>query len=47
MKRKIYDEGLVFMQPNEDVNELIFIEKGIVEVYAFFEGNKFVIDNLG
>jgi hypothetical protein len=34
------------MKPNEVVDNILFVEYGIVEIYTEFESNEFVIEKL-
>ncbi len=46
VKRELYEEGFVFVRPNDIANSMYIIEIGKVEIYTYFEGNKFEMETL-
>ena len=43
VKRDLYEEGFVFVKPNDIADKMYIIEIGKVSIYTYFEGNKFEI----
>ena len=35
------------IKPGDHADNLIFVVRGIIEVYTIFEGNKFIVEHLG
>ena len=46
VKRYLMEDGYNFIKPGDLSNELYIIEFGNVEIYTYFEGNKFVLEYL-
>lgn len=44
---KFYEMHSYIMRENLFSDKLILIENGCVEIFTYFEGNKFIIENLG
>mmetsp|Transcript_30927 Transcript_30927/g.47301 ORF Transcript_30927/g.47301 Transcript_30927/m.47301 type:complete len:88 (-) Transcript_30927:50-313(-) len=43
---KVFDEGELILKEGEPINNVLFIEFGVVEVYTEFDGHEFIIDRL-
>ena len=37
----------MLLKVGDEIDKIIFVERGQIEVYTEFEGNEFVIDRLG
>ena len=46
MPNKLYDKGQLIFKPGDKMNTIQLIEEGMVEIYTYFEGVKFVIERL-
>ena len=46
VKRELFEEGFVFVKQNDEAYNMYIIEMGKVEIYSYFEGNKFVMETL-
>jgi len=44
---KFYEKNAYIIKENTYSDKLLMIENGIVEIFTYFEGNKFIIENLG
>jgi len=43
---KEYDPGQLIFKPGDPMNTIQMIEEGVVEIYIYFEGVKFVMERL-
>jgi CRP-like cAMP-binding protein len=43
---KQYDKGQLIFKPGDNMNTIQLIEVGVVEIYTYFEGKKFIIERL-
>lgn len=46
MKSNQYDMGQLIFKPGDPMNTIQMIEEGVVEIFIYFEGTKFIIDRL-
>lgn len=47
LKHHFLEEGSMCLKVGDQVDKIVFVERGQVDVYTEFEGNEFVIDKLG
>jgi CRP-like cAMP-binding protein len=47
LKSQQLEEGSMVLKIGDEIDRIIFVERGQIEVYTEFEGNEFVIDRLG
>ena len=43
---KQYDKGQLIFKPGDTMNTIQIIELGVVEIYTYFEGKKFILERL-
>ena len=43
---KQYDKGQLIFKPGDKMNTIQLIEEGVVEIYTYFEGTKFILERL-
>ena len=43
---EFYNQGDILIEEEDDIDKIIFVVSGCLEVYTEFEGNEFVIEKL-
>jgi CRP-like cAMP-binding protein len=45
-QKKFYDQGEVLLREGDEIDKIIFVVNGNLEIYSEFEGNEFIIEKL-
>ena len=46
LKSQQIDKGQMLFEEGQNTDDLIFVEKGCLEIYTITEGNEFILDHL-
>ncbi len=46
MEKVFYEKGFVIIKKNQQINEILLIKRGILEIYTYLDGNEFILERL-